>query len=265
MLTIFSTCKPAKKGRDHIIHNNAIGSWRQLTDDVILFGDEGHEEHIEALAERHGCRLFGDIERNQWGTPLMRSLFAKAQEHGKYDWLCYANTDIIFLDDLIDTVQKVAGQQSPPWVLVGRKWALDCVPPPIDFASDWQAWLHKLPGKLWYPTGTDYMIFCKGLNTGDWLPFAVGRWRWDTAAMGHLVHEGIAVIDATEAIWAVHQYHPQPDRDTPEERHLAEMYKGCWRKRIRHLTSYLTKEGEIHGRRGLEGSAKTGWRSTGSL
>jgi len=73
MLTIFTIPK-AFEGHIGIIQRNAIGSWSRLGCDVILCGDD---PGVSEAAKEVGATHIPDIDRNDYGTPLLSSAFAK--------------------------------------------------------------------------------------------------------------------------------------------------------------------------------------------
>ena len=78
MLTIFSCPKPFR-GHVDITQKNAIRSWLFLDPrpDVILLGnDEGVGETARELGVRH----IPDVECNEFGTPLLSSIFEEARK-----------------------------------------------------------------------------------------------------------------------------------------------------------------------------------------
>ena len=83
MITFFTAPKPFQ-GHIDIIQRNAIESWLRLRPqcEVILFGDE---EGIAEVARELKVRHIPEVARNEYGTPLISSLFEKAQEIARYD------------------------------------------------------------------------------------------------------------------------------------------------------------------------------------
>jgi len=73
MFTIFTVPK-AFIDTTQVIQENAISSWKALHPDIeiVLFGDE---KGIAEAAEKYGCIHYDDIEKNQYGTPLLNSIF----------------------------------------------------------------------------------------------------------------------------------------------------------------------------------------------
>lgn len=205
MITIFSIPKPFKDNIA-VIQKNAIKSWTLLEPrcEVILFGDD--EGTAEAAAEL-GVNHVPDIARNEYGTPLLNYMFAKAQSMAKNDLVCYVNADIIFVDDFTPSIQRVSDRLQK-FLMVGRRWNVD-VTGPLDFSQGWEGRLKALvkrDGKLYSPDGIDYFAFSKGL-LGEMPPFAVGRPAWDNWTIYRARSLKVPVIDATEAITCIHQNH----------------------------------------------------------
>lgn len=101
MLNIFSTPKPFK-GLIKVIQTNAIRSWISLHPpcEVILFGNE---EGTAEIASELGIRHIPDVERSEYGTPLISSLFRIAQSIGTHELMCYVNADIILMNDFMES------------------------------------------------------------------------------------------------------------------------------------------------------------------
>ena len=250
MLTIFTIPKPFQ-GQIEVIQRNAIQSWLQLRPacEIILCGDD---PGVAETAAEFGVAHIPDIARNEYGTPLLGSAFAQAQEIAKHETVCYANADIIFLSDLTTTVRRITG---PRFLIVGRRWDLD-ITAPIDFQeTDWEQQFRETVANhatLSKPIGSDYFIFPKGI-IGKLPEFAVGRPYWDNWLIYHARALDLPVIDATRAVTAVHQNHDYahvPDRTGkmwigPEgDRNLTLM---GWERRFKMLDAT-----HIIGENGLE-------------
>lgn len=204
MLTIFSTPKPFS-GHIKIIQTNAIRSWVTLRPacEVILFGDE---EGTAELAAELGIRHIPEVERNEYGTPLVSSLFHLAETLSSHQLLCYVNADIILMSDFLSAVGRVSQR---PFLLVGQRWDID-LREPVDFLNpNWESELRaalKERGRLHGITGIDYFAFPKGVYP-DIPPFAIGRPAWDNWMIYHSRARKIPVIDATPVVTVVHQNH----------------------------------------------------------
>lgn len=204
MLTIFSTPK-SFIGHIKVIQTNAIHSWVLLRPkcEVILFGDE---EGTAKIASQLNIRHYVDVEHNEYGTPLVSSMFKLAQERASYNLMCFVNADIILLSDFLPAVKRI---QKYPFLIVGQRWDLE-LNEPINFNdSRWELQVKTSIakyGKLHEVRGMDYFVFPRG-QYDDIPSFAIGRPAWDNWMVYQARSRKFAVIDATKAITAVHQNH----------------------------------------------------------
>lgn len=207
MITFFTTPKPFR-GHIGIIQRNAIQSWKLAHPDaeVILFGNE---EGTAAAAHDLGARHEPEVERNSLGTPLLSSLFERADRLARHDRLCFLNADILHLGDFLAAVTRLA-QLRERSLMVGRRCDLD-ITEPLDFsAPDWSARLRLVArdrGKLRPPQWIDYFVFPRGLLSGQVPPFAVGRPGYDNWLLWTVRKMGVPVADATQVVLAIHQNH----------------------------------------------------------
>ena len=213
MLTIFTIPK-AFQGLNKVIQNNAIRSWLALSPqpEIILLGkDDGTAE----IASQLGLKHITDVECNEYGTPLVSSMFEIAQNAASYPLICYVNADIILLSDFLPAIRQV---NTKSFLIIGQRQDLDLTEL-IDYSnSDWERSLRKFAaekGTLHPPAGIDYFVFNRGLYR-DIPPFAVGRTAWDNWLVYHARKLKATLIDATPSITAIHQnhdysHHPQGD------------------------------------------------------
>ncbi|MDD5703899.1 MAG: hypothetical protein PHU23_17840, partial [Dehalococcoidales bacterium] len=237
-----------------VIQRNAILSWKLLGPDceIILFGSE---KGTAEIAAELGIRHIPEVERNEYGTPLVNSLFNKAQKIASHDILCYVNADIILTQDFLTSVQR-ASNQKDQFLLIGQRWDVE-LNKLLDFTNQrWEleirGYLAKY-GKLHPATGIDYFVFRKGL-WGDIPPFAIGRTVWDIWLVYRGLYLKVPVIDATKTITAIHQNHDYSHNDRgiigiwegPEAQQNRQYYKGYAGNRffaIRDATWVLTSKG----------------------
>ncbi len=206
MITLFATCKPFNDPHIACIQRNAIEAWTALGSqvEVILIGDE---EGTSEAAARFGVRHIADVARNAEGTPLVSSMFETARAASSADVLCYANADVIFFPDLIESVERV-GDRFDRYLLVGQRWDLD-VPERLRFEVGWTDRLLdrvRTQAERHRPAGSDYFVFPRTLDL-QMPPFALGRSGWDNWMIYFGRRSGAAVVDASEAITVVHQNH----------------------------------------------------------
>lgn len=214
MLTFFTTAKPFR-GHSGIIQRNALKSWTLLHPDmeVILFGDEeGAAETAKVLVLRHEAY----VERNQFGTKRLDFMFRRAQAIARHELLCYINCDILLMQDFCDAVKRAREERSQ-FLMVGRRWDSE-ITVPLSFGNkDWEALLRPRvlqKGRQRGPAWIDYFVLTRGVYGGDVPPFVVGRVFWDNWLVWKALASNHSVIDASNAVLAVHQnhdygYHPQ--------------------------------------------------------
>jgi len=232
VLTIFTIPK-AFRGHIGVIQTNAIKSWTRLRPscEVILFGDD---EGTAEIAAELGILHIPNVERNEYGTPLLNSIFSVAQDIASHQLMCYVNADIILMSDFLVAIRQI---QKPSFLLSGRRWNID-LKKPLDFGSpDWEEQLRAHlaeAGKLRRSSGFDYFVFPRSTSY-DMPPFAVGRGSWDNWLPYKARTLKIPLIDATEAITVVHQNHDYshiPTRETGA-------WKGPEAKRNRELSGRI--------------------------
>jgi hypothetical protein len=249
VLTIFSIPK-SFRGPVETIQINAIRSWLRLGSgcEVILFGDD---EGTAEIAREYGIYHVPDVKRNEYGTPLLSSVFEIAQRIAKNRLMCYINADIILFSDLLPAVSRVKREQ---FMLTGQRWDVD-IPGFIEFDNPrWELDLKALVtrcGKLHAPTGMDYFVFPSGLYR-DIPPLAIGRGGWDNWLVYRARASKVPVIDATGAITAIHQNHDYSHYadgkksiwDSPERKKNTELMGGMDKAfSLEYATHLLTPQG----------------------
>lgn len=205
MLTIFSVPKPFE-GHIGLIQENAIGSWTQLHPDVqvLLLGDESG---MRQAAKRLKVRHLSGVRTNEWGTPLADSVFERARDAADFPHMCYVNTDIILMADLLSALEA-ARRQFQRFLMVGQRWDVE-IRHPIQFNNGWQDYLVESlqsSGTLHPPAGSDYFVFAKAQFRR--LPaFAIGRAGWDNWMIFSARRNEVPVVDATGSVTVLHQEH----------------------------------------------------------
>lgn len=205
MITIFSIPK-AFKGHVGTTQWNAINSWMKLGEDcqVVICGDD---EGVVDAARELGTEYIPDIERNEFGTPLLSSAFQKIRKVARHRILCFVNADIILLNDFLAAIKRLALRD---FLVVGQRWDMD-ITQKLDFDNkNWDTHLRQLVknhGKLHGPLGSDYFIFPNDSKLLEIPPFAVGRPGWDCWFIYRARKHRIPVIDASGAVFIVHQNH----------------------------------------------------------
>ena len=255
MITIFTTAK-AFTGHTGVIQRNALKSWTRVAPgaEVILFGDE---EGAAETARELGIRHVGEVERVGEGPKILRSFFDAAQRMARHEVVCYANCDIVLMEDFAGAVEKVRVNVQKEFLMVGRRWDLDMTERIAFEDAGWQERLRKrarTKGQQRSGDWIDYFAFRKGFYAGKMPELVIGRVYWDQWLVWKAMQEGAAVVDASQAVTAIHQnhdygYHPAGKAgvwtDALSQRNY-ELAGGRWHLRtIEDATQVLGREGSL--------------------
>ena len=203
-MTIFTSLKAMNPPFD-VLQRNALRSWTMLypRPEIILLGNEGAE-----IAEDLVVKHIPEIECSPSGAPLASSVFALVEKQALGMILCWMNADIVATQSLMDTAVRIYACLDS-FLAIGKRWNLE-VTSPINFSRGtwWRELRRRVQagGKLGPPDAIDYLIFTPGL----WEklpPLCIGRAAWDGAAVALALKAGKPVVDATDAIFVVHQDH----------------------------------------------------------
>jgi len=199
MLTIFTTPKPFI-GVTDVHQRNAIGSWRALGTEVIVF------EGDEAIAHELGAQYVTGIRCNENGLPYVDAMYTEAQRLAQTDVIVHANADVIFLPDLLSVVERASLAMSE-FLMCGQRWDVN-LDTPLDFDSDWQTQVRSAmrSSELHSVSGKDWFAFARPLRL-EIPPLLIGRAGWDNWLLDTAVKVGIPVIDATQVVTCVHPRH----------------------------------------------------------
>jgi len=208
MLTFFTTPKPFQ-GRLRIIQRNTIESWTWLKPkpEIILFDET---EEGKEIAKEFGLCYISEIKKNEYGTPLVSSIFEIAQKEAKHPIVCYVNADIILLNNFIKGIEKaIKFMEGRDFLLVGRRWNVNLSKEWNFGDKDWEKKLQLLSKENGYQESAgavDYFVFPKNISWNI-PPFAIGRCAWDGWFLWQAKRKKVPIIDATEVITIFHQRH----------------------------------------------------------
>lgn len=220
MLTIFTVAKPFC-GEFATIQRNAIASWARLQPacQILVLGNE---EGLAEVAGETGATHVPEIERNEFGTPLVSSIFSEAEKHARFPLLCYINADILLMSDFLPAVRKVLSWDSRS-LIAGQRWDLD-VTESLTYEEGWEDMMRqrlRADGRLEPHNGIDYFVFRRGF-WGAIPPFATGHCGfWDNWLIFRARTLEVPVVDATKCLTAVHQNHGH-------SYHAGGEAGGCW-------------------------------------
>jgi hypothetical protein len=138
--------------------------------------------------------------------PLVKSLFTLALDAAT-PFLCYANADIILMDDLLGALTSLASAH-PHFLMIGQRHNAH-IDEPLRFEDGWQQRLRTrvvTQGvRLGY--GIDYFVFPRHLLTLVPDGLVVGRAGWDNWPLYEARLRKAWVVDVTPVVMAIHQDH----------------------------------------------------------
>lgn len=219
MVSLFSVPKPFR-GHIGVIQTNALQSWVRLSPPCEIFL-LGNEEGTAEAAARFRVRHLPDVLRNEYGTPLLNDVFERTQEMATRGLMCYVNADIILMSDFMRAVEHVR-RLKKSFLIVGRRVDIDLRQSLNVEQPDWEEGFRlyvQEHGKPRPPEWIDYFVFPRWLYQ-DLLPFAIGRAAFDNWLLWRARSLGAPLVDASEAIMAVHQNH--------DYSHHPQGQKGVW-------------------------------------
>ena len=205
-VSIFATPKRFV-GQFDRIQRNAIESWIALGPavEVILVGDD---DGTAEMCRTHGLRHVPEVATTPTGIPLLSDLWRVGQEHASAPVACFVNADIILMDDFVAAVRRVSRELSE-FLMIGQRWDLELTQRLDEFGESWRATVRAdaaRRGTLNSPLWVDYFAFPVG-QYPDLLPCVIGRPGYDHWIVWQTLQRDIPVVDATEAVLAVHQHH----------------------------------------------------------
>lgn len=228
-IPLFGSPKPIETDAKKHITLRTWSNWAALpqvrpvvfaSDAATLEAARQQSPHIHVIDRNHF------EEHPTFGQPTYRGLFWGALEHyPNASVVAYSNSDILYADDLVESVHAVADYfdrkvMTPGglfgnwkgWMMVGQRVNVDI---PDSFSGTNQSELNKLAqsGEVFQTNAEDYFIVSRGLF--DWrheIPdFVVGGVafdNWIVARANRLAERNHAlVVDATKTITAIHQNH----------------------------------------------------------
>lgn len=217
------------------IQQNAIKSWKELNHpefevSITLIGDE---EGVQENANMFECEWIQDVQKNEYGTPLVNNIFYKLKKKGlelekKYPRdtvvCCYINTDIIVFNTMLTNIKafldhKHKGyfpiQDTKTWLLIGNRWDTNNVRKLEQYTdpqnnNEWSPKLieyAKQTGITHGCWGIDYFIF--NPTAFEYIyPFALGKFVWDRWLVGNVFRRDSLTIDISQTNFVIHQNGP---------------------------------------------------------
>jgi len=219
------------RGHIGVIQRNAVTSWTKLVPrpEIFLFGEE---EGVAEIAAELRIGHLRDVAHNEFGTPLLDDLLRRARAVTHAPVLCFANSDIILLQEFLDAAASVASR-FPQFLAVAHRLNV-AVQEPISFDGDWSRSFRSgvlSRGVRGSHTAIDVFVFAPDLYS-EVPPLAIGRAWIDQWLIKAARLKGVPVVDITRVAQAIHQNH--------EYSHIAGGQQGAYwgKEALRNLALY---------------------------
>jgi hypothetical protein len=217
-LTLLGMPKPFR-GHIGVIQRNAIQSWTKLLPrpEIYLCGIE---DGVPEVAAEFRVHHIPEMPCNEFGTLLLGVVLERAREISNTPILCYANCDIILLQEFADAI-AVVQRQFAKFLAVAQRTNIDLAEE-LNFNQDGEKRLRSeiLPvGKTGHHTAIDVFVFPREMYQ-DVPPLALGRAWFDQWLIKDARKRNVPVVDLSHVARAIHQNH--------EYGHIAGGQKGAY-------------------------------------
>ena len=204
LLILFTTWK-SSNARSDTTHNFTLRNWANLKPDVnpVLFTDD---DETAKFARKFGWKSH-PIPKIDSSTqlPVLKSMFKFVQTHYRSAFYGYSNSDILYTENLIQTLNAV--QYSPFFgnstLLTGIRTNLLYLTE-SEFASENFTSAVRKRGNVFMTSAEDYFIYGSGYPFKDIPEVVVGLIAYDNWLVLNSRFNGDNVIDASQTITAVH-------------------------------------------------------------
>ena len=204
LLVLFSTWPDNMDGQ---VRNNTCYNWGSLRPRIlpVLFASS---TSAAGECRKHGWVILPLTPTAARGAPILKFMFAEVMSKFKAPLYGYSNGDILFGDDLLETLSAVSATFTPytsPLLVVGTRTNVVNVSSRETSSSES---LHKAAqkrGKLFINVSQDYFISNTAFPWKRIPEVVVGRVGYDNWLVLDSIHKGYTVVDATNTVLAVHQ------------------------------------------------------------
>lgn len=208
IITLFTTWGPSKDPEKYSIHKRTLRNWASFMPrvDIVVFTNVSDDAKF---TKAFGAKVLPVLEHGGGGAPVLRWMFETVKKYyTKSTFYGYVNSDILFTDTLISTLETIKNIKSMnnPIFVVGRRINVNGV-------SDNEAenyenieTMARHRGQLFAAHAEDFFITNAAFPWSNIINIVVGRLAYDNWIVGHVIcNMKIDVIDVTDTVTAVHQ------------------------------------------------------------
>lgn len=208
IITLFTTWGPSNDTEKFAIHKRTLRNWASFMPkvDIVVFTNSSHDAK---LAQEFGAKVLPVIEHRGGGSPVLRWMFETVKKDHIISTLYgYVNSDILFTDKLISTLEAIIKTRSmkEPVFIVGRRINVKGVSYNETVTYKSIETIAKQRGELFGANAEDFFITNAAFPWPKIIDVVVGRLAYDNWIVGHVICDmKIDVIDVTDTVTAVHQ------------------------------------------------------------
>ena len=223
LLTLFTTWNNNRE--KHLVHNNTVRNWlsfRPYVIPVVFTNDIG----IASECRRNGWSVLPVRETAADGFPVLKFMYLDAMKAYKTTYYAYSNSDMLYSDNLVDTLigcaynlshfldvtysdasflygKSVYAQQ--PTLIIGQRTNVQNVTG--DESSTWAAItsVARDRGGLFFVYAIDYFITPRNYPWNDSAEVVIGKQVYDNWLIYNARQQKHKIIDATTTLLALHQ------------------------------------------------------------
>lgn len=228
MVTIFSPMRPFVRDIGQV-QKQAISSWLNIIPEceVIIIDDEDFTSRTEL--EGWNVKILTTVKKAESGAPLLDSMFEEVIKVAKYDIICYITADVLLPQNFCEDILQFDKQANDKFGdYLGICCRYDQKNPDVSKGSLSDNEYFELclkNGVKRERSGIDLWVFRK-TTIIPFPPFPIGRCLTDNWVVYYCRYHNIKVLDFSDQIKIIHQYHSKPAKSNPffqnekEECHL---------------------------------------------
>ena len=252
LLTLFTTFSN-RPDREHI-ELNTINNWAALGSKVLC---------VNMITSNNDSFITRETDARYWGKlkvtkteldelPVVKYMFMDLIEENLSKYYAYANSDMLFGQDLMTTLATIdiyhqLNHNDSGFLIVGGRWNVDTSLIGTDVTNHTHLMHLKSIGELQPGHTTDYFITPgKGYPWRDIEEVVVARTAWDNYIVATANDKHIISYDATRSVTAIHQSYKGIGNSGANSTN-PEFNKKLLTKNYQHdLINHLHKYGQLH-------------------
>ncbi|WAR13380.1 hypothetical protein MAR_027560 [Mya arenaria] len=212
LLTLFTTWS-GKGDVNARTHNFTLRNWARLKPEVnpVLFIDDGYDATV---AQRLGWKTHRIPKSSINGLPVLKDMFKVIKDTYKSTFYGYANSDILFTSNLVETLVHVyydSFYSDNTTLVTGMR--TNIVNLTEEEFSTQTTLLNAVStrGQLYMTSAEDYFIYAAEYSWSDMPEFVVGLIAYDNWLVLNSRYREDHVIDASRTVTAAHHTVREPD------------------------------------------------------